>query len=60
MLYNLLEKSDYMIIVPLMELISAKYASEVYGKTPEEIRKRFDITYIPTEAEIQKNGSKLF
>jgi S-phase kinase-associated protein 1 len=42
-IFELILSANYMDIKPLMELASAKVASIIKGKTPEEIRKTFNI-----------------
>lgn len=42
-LFELILAANYMDIKPLLELSSAKVASMIKGKTPEEIRKAFNI-----------------
>lgn len=43
MLFELILAANYMDIKPLLELTCAKVASMIKGKTPEEIRKTFNI-----------------
>jgi S-phase kinase-associated protein 1 len=42
-IFEIILSANYMDIKPLMELASAKVASIIKGKTPEEIRKTFNI-----------------
>merc|ERR1712203_227947 len=42
-LFELILAANYMDINPLLDLTCAKVASMIKGKTPEEIRKRFNI-----------------
>lgn len=43
LLFELILAANYMDIKPLLELTCAKVASMIKGKTPEEIRKTFNI-----------------
>ena len=43
MLFELILAANYMDIKSLLDLICAKVASMIKGKTPEEIRKTFNI-----------------
>eukprot|EP00441_Pelagodinium_beii_P035455 CAMPEP_0197640488 /NCGR_PEP_ID=MMETSP1338-20131121/14759_1 /TAXON_ID=43686 ORGANISM="Pelagodinium beii, Strain RCC1491" /NCGR_SAMPLE_ID=MMETSP1338 /ASSEMBLY_ACC=CAM_ASM_000754 /LENGTH=170 /DNA_ID=CAMNT_0043213341 /DNA_START=74 /DNA_END=583 /DNA_ORIENTATION=+ len=43
MLFDLILAANYMDIKPLLDLTCAKVASMIKGKTPEEIRKTFNI-----------------
>ena len=49
----LLQAANYMDIKPLLDLTCAKVASMIKGKTPEQIRKTFNITndFTPEEEE---------
>ena len=43
LIFEIMLASNYMDIKPLLELASSKVASIIKGKTPEEIRKTFNI-----------------
>ena len=43
LIFEIILASNYMDIKPLLELASSKIASIIKGKTPEEIRKTFNI-----------------
>ena len=43
LIFEIILASNYMDIKPLLELASSKVASIIKGKTPEEIRKTFNI-----------------
>lgn len=52
-LFELILAANYMDIKPLLDLTCAKVASMIKGKSPEEIRKRFNIQndFTPEEEE---------
>merc|ERR1712113_1292221 len=63
-LFELILAANYMDIKPLLDLTCAKVASMIKGKTPEEIRKRFNIQndFSPEEeklSELKINGLKI-
>eukprot|EP01083_Nonionella_stella_P020174 55930_1 len=60
MLFELILAANYMDIKPLLDLTCAKVASMIKGKTPEEIRKRFNITndFTPEEEEAVRAENK--
>ena len=43
LIFEIMLASNYMDIKPLLELATSKVASIIKGKTPEEIRKTFDV-----------------
>jgi S-phase kinase-associated protein 1 len=55
-LFNLILAANYMDIKPLLDLACAKVASMLKGKTPEAIRKQFDIVndFTPEQEEAIK------
>jgi len=54
MLFELVLAANYMDIKPLLDLTCAKIATMIKGKTPEEIRKAFNIRndFTPEEEEL--------
>ena len=54
------QAANYMDIKPLLDLACAKVASMIKGKTPEEIRKRFNIKndFTPEEEEAVRAENK--
>ncbi len=50
-LFELIEASNFLMIKPLLDLTCATVASMIKGKTPEEIRKHFNIVNDFTPAE---------
>jgi len=59
-LFELILAANYMDIKPLLDLTCAKVASMIKGKTPEEIRKRFNIQndFSPEEEEAVRAENK--
>lgn len=59
-LFELILAANYMDIKPLLDLTCAKVASMIKGKTPEEIRKRFNIQndFTPEEEEAVRAENK--
>jgi len=59
-IYFLMMAADYMDIRPMLELLSCKIATLMYGKTVEEIRETFGIEndYTPEEYEKVKAENK--
>jgi S-phase kinase-associated protein 1 len=53
-IFELILAANYMDIKPLLELASSKVASIIKGKSPEEIRKTFNITNDFTPEEEQQ------
>lgn len=51
LIYDMIRAANYMDIKPLLDLMCAKVASMIKGKTPEEIRETFNITKDFTEKE---------
>jgi S-phase kinase-associated protein 1 len=58
LLLSCIVASNYMIIIPMMELCCAKFASILKSKTPEEIQNIFNIS--PPTPEDKANAMKLF
>lgn len=54
MLFELILAANYMDIKPLLDLTCAKVASMIKGKTPEQIRRAFNIVNDFTPEEEQK------
>ena len=54
LIFEIILASNYMDIKPLLELASSKVASIIKGKTPEEIRKTFNIQkeFTPEEEQL--------
>jgi S-phase kinase-associated protein 1 len=59
-LFELILAANYMDIKPLLDLTCAKVASMLKGKTPEEIRKKFNIQndFTPEEEEAVRAENK--
>lgn len=59
-LFELILSANYMDIKPLLDLTCAKVASMIKGKTPEEIRRRFNIVndFTPDEEEAVRAENK--
>ncbi|CEP00175.1 Skp1 family, tetramerization domain containing protein [Plasmodiophora brassicae] len=59
-LFELILAANYMDIKPLLDLTCAKVASMLKGKSPEEIRKQFNIVndFTPEEEEAVRNENK--
>jgi len=59
-LFELILASNYMDIKPLLDLACAKVASMIKGKSPEEIRRRFNIVndFTPEEEEAVRAENK--
>jgi S-phase kinase-associated protein 1 len=59
-LFELILAANYMDIQPLLDLTCAKVASMIKGKTPEEIRKTFNIVndFTPEEEEAVRAENK--
>jgi len=60
LLFELILAANYMDIKPLLDLTCAKVASMIKGKTPEQIRKTFNITndFTPEEEEAVRAENK--
>jgi len=60
MLFELILAANYMDIKPLLDLTCAKVASMIKGKTPEQIRKTFNIAndFTPEEEEAVRAENK--
>ena len=60
LLFELILAANYMDIKPLLDLSCAKVASMIKGKTPEQIRKTFNITndFTPEEEEAVRAENK--
>ena len=60
MLFELILAANYMDIKPLLDLTCAKVASMIKGKTPEQIRKTFNIQndFTPEEEEAVRAENK--
>jgi len=60
LLFELILASNYMDIKPLLDLTCAKVASMIKGKTPEQIRKTFNIQndFTPEEEEAVRAENK--
>jgi len=60
MLFELILAANYMDIKPLLDLTCAKVASMIKGKTPEQIRKTFNIVndFSPEEEELVRAENK--
>lgn len=60
LLFELILAANYMDIKPLLDLTCAKVASMIKGKTPEQIRKTFDIQndFTPEEEEAVRAENK--
>jgi len=60
MLFELILAANYMDIKPLLDLTCAKVASMIKGKTPEQIRKTFNIVndFTPEEEEAVRAENK--
>jgi len=60
MLFELVLAANYMDIKPLLDLTCAKIATMIKGKTPEEIRKAFNIRndFTPEEEELVRQEDK--
>mmetsp|Transcript_78238 Transcript_78238/g.217262 ORF Transcript_78238/g.217262 Transcript_78238/m.217262 type:complete len:133 (+) Transcript_78238:1-399(+) len=58
-LFRLILAANYMDIKPLLELTCAKVASQIKGKTVEEIKKEFHIVNDFTEAEMAELREKI-
>jgi S-phase kinase-associated protein 1 len=60
MLFELILAANYMDIKPLLDLTCAKVASMLKGKTPEQIRKQFNIVndFSPDEEEAVRAENK--
>ena len=59
-LFDLIHAANYMDIPPLLDLTCAKVASMIKGKTPNEIRRSFNIVndFSPTEeAQLREDNS---
>ena len=59
-LFELILAANYMDIKPLLDLTCAKVASMLKGKTPEQIRKQFNIAndFTPEEEEAVRAENK--
>merc|ERR1711964_302575 len=59
-LFELILAANYMDIKPLLDLTCAKVASMIKGKSPEEIRKKFNIQndFTPEEEEAVRAENK--
>merc|ERR1712146_13047 len=59
-LFELILAANYMDIKPLLDLTCATVASEIKGKTPEEIRQTFNIVndFTPEEEAQVREGNK--
>lgn len=59
-LFELILAANYMDIKPLLDLTCAKVASLIKGKTPEQIRKTFNIQndFTPEEEEVVRQENK--
>jgi len=59
-LFDLILSANYMDIKPLLDLTCAKVASMIKGKSPEEIRRRFNIVndFTPDEEEAVRAENK--
>jgi S-phase kinase-associated protein 1 len=59
-LFELILAANYMDIKPLLDLTCAKVASMIKGKTPEQIRKTFNIKndFLPAEEEAVRAENK--
>jgi S-phase kinase-associated protein 1 len=59
-LFELILAANYMDIKPLLDLTCAKVASMIKGKTPEQIRKTFNIKndFLPQEEEAVRAENK--
>jgi len=60
LLFELILAANYMDIKPLLDLTCAKVASMIKGKTPEQIRKTFNIQndFTPEEEEAVRQENK--
>jgi len=60
LLFELILAANYMDIKPLLDLTCAKVASMIKGKTPEQIRKTFNIQndFTPEEEEAVRAENK--
>lgn len=60
LLFELILAANYMDIKPLLDLTCAKVASMIKGKTPEQIRKTFNIQndFSPEEEEVLRAENK--
>jgi len=60
LLFELILAANYMDIKPLLDLSCAKVASLIKGKTPEQIRKQFNIQndFTPEEEEAVRAENK--
>jgi S-phase kinase-associated protein 1 len=59
-LFELIKAANYMYISPLLDLSCAKVATMIRGKTPEEIRKTFNIVndFTPEEEQAVREENK--
>ena len=59
-LFELILAANYMDIKPLLDLTCAKVATMIKGKTPEQIRKQFNIQndFTPEEEEAVRAENK--